>query len=110
MGNKQQELDLRLRDILTECNVDLSEGHIYFQPPESLRMVYPALVYNVSRRDYEQADNQLYAQFLIWDLTWISKTPLDFVVDALLSQLECCVPTREYVSDGLYHTQLSLYF
>lgn len=73
-------------------------------------MVYPALVYNLSRRDVDLADNRAYATYFIWELTWISSTPLDNVVDAIINNLECCVPLREFVSDGLYHSILTLYF
>ena len=48
-----------LHEILCET---LGSKNVYFQPPESVKMNYPAIVYSRSDIENDHANNQVYIQ------------------------------------------------
>ncbi len=83
--------------------------HVYYQPPESLRMEYPAIVYSKSKIDTEKANNSTYLTRKRYDITVIDKRPDNPVIDKLM-ELPYCSYDRSYKSDGLNHDVLTLYY
>lgn len=97
---------LDLHEIL--CGV-LNSRSCYFQPPSSVRMQYPAIVY--SRKDVEKrsADDIAYRRLPCYELILIDKNPDSEFVDKLLD-LPYCSFDRHYESDNLNHDVFTLYF
>lgn len=97
---------LDLHEIL--CGV-LNSRSCYFQPPSSVRMQYPAIVY--SRKDVEKrsADDMAYRKLPSYELVLIDKNPDSEFVDKLLD-LPYCSFDRHYESDNLNHDVFTLYF
>lgn len=97
---------LDLQTLLEEL---LGSRNVYFQPPASVSMKYPAIVY--SRDDYANryADNRVYTQFKAYMVTVIDKNPDSEYVDKV-SQLPMCTYDRHYVADNLNHDVFTLYF
>lgn len=97
---------LELHEIL--CGV-LKTKSCYFQPPSSVRMQYPAIVY--SRKDVEKrsADDMAYRKLPSYELVLIDKNPDSEFVDKLLD-LPYCSFDRHYESDNLNHDVFTLYF
>lgn len=87
----------------------LGARHVYFQPPASVTMEYPAIKYSKSRIDTKKANDSTYSKFTRYELIVISKKPDDPVIDKLLD-LPYCSYDRSYKADNLYHDALSLYF
>lgn len=87
----------------------LGARHVYFQPPASVTMEYPAIKYSKSRIDTKKANDSTYSKFIRYELIVISKKPEDPVIDKLLA-LPYCSYDRSYKADNLYHDVLSLYF
>ena len=94
MGSRP-ELQVMLEDILGSKNV-------YFQPPESVKMRYPAIDY--SRRSIENkfADNGVYSQFNAYQLVVIDQDPDSAIIEKI-SRLPRCTFDRHYTSDNLNH-------
>lgn len=97
---------LELHQILTSI---LGTNHVYFQPPASIRMVYPAIVYELSGIDGPKADDKTYVKHRRYTLKYISRNSENTIVDSLL-ELPYCSFDRRYVVDNLYHDCLDLYF
>lgn len=97
---------LELHEIL--CGI-LKTKSCYFQPPSSVRMQYPAIVY--SRKDIEKrsADDMAYRKLPSYELVLIDKNPDSEFVDKLLD-LPYCSFDRHYESDNLNHDVFTLYF
>jgi len=96
------DLSKLLRDILGSDNV-------YFQPPESVQMKYPAIVYSLENFDKRYASNIthiLQRQYLV---TLIHEDPDNQIVDRIAS-LPLCHFNRHYKKDNLNHYSFSLYF
>lgn len=97
---------LELHEIL--CKV-LGSRKVYFQPPESVKMEYPAIVY--SRDDIENtfAENSVYKQDHQYQIVVIDKDPDSKIVDAV-SKLPMCRFVRHYEADNLNHDVFSIYY
>ena len=97
---------LKLQNELEEL---LGFKHVYYQPPESLKMEYPAIRYSKSRIDVKKAGNQLYSTNNRYEVIVIDKRPDNPVINKLL-ELPYCSYDRTYKSDNLYHDVLTLYY
>lgn len=97
---------LELHELLCKT---LGSRKVYFQPPESVKMEYPAIVY--SRDDIENtfAENSVYKQDHQYQIVVIDKDPDSKVVDAI-SMLPMCRFVRHYEADNLNHDVFSIYY
>lgn len=100
--NRRVELHGLLCDILDSTNA-------YFQPPSTLKMSYPCIVYSLSTIDIDYADNNMYRNKAKWMLKYISKDPEDPTPMRLL-QLPLSSFDRFYTADNLNHSVINLYF
>lgn len=87
----------------------LESKNVYYQPPESVKMEYPAIKYSVDDIDKKSANDAAYIITKRYELTVISKRPDDPVIDKLL-QLPMCSFERHYVSNNLNHYVFTLYY
>lgn len=103
MARSQKDLD----DILLEL---LGEGvHRYFQPPPSLQIKYPCVVYEISSGNSQYADNHLYIYENRYTLTYLTRHANDSNNEKIQT-LQKCRFDRRYCSNGLYHNVYDLYF
>ena len=96
------ELQTKLEELFESKNV-------YYQPPESLKIKYPAIIYSRSRIDKRSADNTSYITTNCYELTVIDKRPDNEVIKKLL-KLPMCSHSSHFISDGLNHDVLTLYY
>ena len=97
---------LDLQAIFTEI---LESDNVYFQPPPSVRMDYPCIVYH---RDYEltnYADDIPYKRRKRYLVTVIDRDPDSGIPDKVAS-LPLCVYDRFYTADNLNHDVYKLFF
>lgn len=97
---------LRLHELL--CKI-LGSRQVYFQPPESVRMKYPAIVYSRNRIDNGHADDDVYMQSPSYSVTVIDKNPDSEIVENI-SLLPRCRFDRHYISDNLNHDVFTIYY
>lgn len=83
--------------------------NVYFQPPESVKMSYPAIVYHLDDADLEFADNAPYSMRFKYSLTLIDEDP-DSDLRVKLLSLPLVSFSRHYTADLLNHDSFSLYF
>lgn len=97
-------LDLHslLKDILGSNNV-------YFQPPASVKMSYPAIVYSRGRDNVKFADSNPYRIVRQYELIVIDRNP-DTIIPDKLANLPMCTLNRCYTSDNLYHYAFNIYY
>lgn len=87
----------------------LGSRNVYFQPPESVRLVYPAIIYKLSNIRNRHANNRVYIQGDSYAITVIARDPDSDIVRGL-SKLPQCRYDRDFVADNLYHTVFTLSF
>lgn len=93
----------------TKLEEVLGSDHVYFQPPSSVRMKYPAIVYSRTSGDTTFADNIPYRFMHRYQITLIDPDPDSEILDRI-AQLPYCVMDRHYVADNLNHDSFQLYY
>ena len=84
------ESRLKLQTILEDI---LGSGNVYFQPPSSVKMSYPAIVYSRSDMRSTFADNSLYKMNDAYTVTLIYDDPDSVTPRRLLSLPMCRICT-----------------
>ena len=102
MADRRLELHTVLCDALGSTNV-------YFQPPESVKMSYPAIVYNLNDIITRFADNEFYTSNRRYTVILIDPDPDSEVIEKLAS-LPLCQYSRHYTADNLNHEVFEIYY
>lgn len=87
----------------------LGPKEVYFQPPASIQMVYPAIVYAIDNDWSEFASNLPYAHKKRYQVTVIDRNP-DSLIPDKVRRLPLCSFSRNFVADNLNHNVFNLYF
>lgn len=97
---------LKLHALLCET---LGSRQVYFQPPESIQMKYPAIVYSRNRIDNEHANDGVYMQLPSYSITVIDKNSDSEIVERV-SRLPMCIFDRHFTVDNLNHDTFTIYY
>lgn len=97
---------LELHELLCET---LGSRQVYFQPPSSIRMKYPAIIYSRSRIGNEFANDSVYNQTYKYSITVIDEDPDSEIVERV-SKLPMCSFDRHYTADNLNHDTFTIYY
>lgn len=84
-------------------------GTVYFQPPSSIRINYPCIVYNRSTDYINRANDKLYMKEKMYRVTVMDKNPDSDIADRL-QELPWAVIISRDVIDNIYHTTLNIYY
>ncbi len=90
------------------CSI-LGSRNVYYQPPDSVRMSYPAIRYSLYDIDNTHADNIVYKQDIGYQIIVIDRDPDSQVVKDI-SKLPGIRFNRFYTSDNLNHSVFILYY
>lgn len=101
----EKQLRLKLHNMLVNV---LGSNNVYFQPPESMRLNYPCIVYNISNGDTIYASNLPYKFSICYQVTFISRDP-DDEVRRKIAMLPMCRYDRQYRSEDLNHDVFKIY-
>ena len=97
---------LKFHELLKDV---LGSNNVYFQPPESLRMEYPALVYTRQLIDPRHANNLPYSLEYKYQVTHIDRDP-DSDTPRKLALLAKSRHERQFKADNLNHNVFIIYF
>lgn len=103
---------LELHDILCEIiNITEPDGdrHVYFQPPESVKMKYDAIRYSRKTFDNKFANNKIYKQIDCYEVIAIYRNP-DSDIPRKILKLPMCRHNTQYIKDNLIHDVFTLYY
>ena len=92
--------------ILVEC---LGSNNVYYQPPETVKMEYPCIIYSRSKIDQTYADNQPYLSVIRYQVTLIDTKP-DSEIIMRIASLPSCIFDRHYTTNDLNHDVFLIYF
>jgi hypothetical protein len=87
----------------------LGSNHVYFQPPPTIKMVYPCIIYYREERVTQFSNNKPYFHKKQYLVTVIDKDP-DSKIPDKIAQLPLCVFDRFYTADNLNHDVFKLFF
>lgn len=97
---------LELHELL--CSI-LESRNVYFQPPETIKMKYPAIVYSINSIDNKHGDNRSYIRNNSYTITLIDKNPDNEFVNKIADLKECRF-IRSYQAENLNHYIFVLYY
>lgn len=100
------ERRLELQNILEDI---LDSSEVYFQPPESVKMRYPAIRYEREAIENRFADNEVYNQAIRYVITAMYYDP-DDDLPIRLSLLPRCRHDRQYKADNIIHDVFTIYY
>lgn len=107
MALDQASRRLELHEIL--CSI-LGTRYVYFQPPETIKMTYPAIVYHRSGGNDRYADNLDYHYMRQYTVTVIDRNPDSTIADRIRVAFQYCSEGTPYTADNLHHFALTLYY
>ncbi len=85
-------------------------ANVYYQPPATVRMKYPCIVYDLASIDSTYADNRTYQNTQKYSVTYISEGPADDLVLQFLEAFRYIRFDRHYTADNLHHYVFNLYY
>lgn len=97
---------LDLHELLCEV---LGSRNVYYSPPESVKIKYPAIVYSRSDIDNKFANDTVYKQSHVYSITVIDDDP-DSEIVKRMSLIPRCKFDRHFVSDNLNHDTFTIYY
>lgn len=97
---------LKLQAMLEEL---LGSRNVYYQPPATIKMTYPAIVYTKEGYNTKDANDSTYLKKKRYQLTVIDRRPDNPVIEKLM-ELPLCGYDRPFTSDNLYHDVLTIYY
>lgn len=107
VNDRRLQFDEALRNLQILVN---GYQHTYFEPPESIRLQYDAVVYVKSNMNVTRANNRSYGIRDGYLVTVISRDPETTLPRAIQETFERCSPERPFVKDNLYHFPFSIYY
>lgn len=87
----------------------LETSQVYFQPPATVEMQYPCIVYKRDRSSTDFADNYMYRFHQRYEVTHISRSP-DSDIRGKLGALPMSLYNRYFTAQNLHHDVFLVYF
>lgn len=102
MATRQEQLQTILEDLL-------GSKEVYYQPPNNVKMAYPAIRYTLNDIYTRKADDSTYGKKREYQIIMMDWLPDNEVIDKIL-ELPYSSYERHYEADNLNHDVISLYF
>lgn len=83
--------------------------NVYFQPPPSVSLKYPAIIYRRSKIQNDHADDIIYKSKVRYEVTVVDSDPESPIIERMFT-LRYCEHDRHYASDNLNHDVFTLYY
>lgn len=96
------ELQARLEEFLGSRNV-------YYQPPETIKLEYPCIVYSKQKMESRFANDAVYSLLNCYQIIVIGRKPDNPVIDKIL-RLPYSSYDRYYPADNLNHDVITLFY
>jgi len=87
----------------------LGSSAVYFQPPESIKMMYPCIKYERDKIESKFADDKPYSLETRYQVIVIDRDP-DNLIPAKVAKLPKCSYQRFYIANQLNHDVFNIFF
>lgn len=84
--------------------------NVYYQPPETRKMIYPCCRYVLDADWSLKADDKRYLRMKRYQVTIIDKNPDSELPDEFLNTFQYCSFDRMFTSDNLNHWVFTLFY
>jgi hypothetical protein len=93
-----------------ELETLLGSRNVYFQPPESIKLQFPCYIYKYEHPDSLRADDTHYRLYDRYQLTYVTKNPVDPLINETMLHFQLCTQDTSFTKDNLNHYIFSIYF
>jgi len=97
-------------ELQKELEALLGSRNVYFQPPETIKLNYPCIIYEKQAPNQKFADDKTYLYTNNYKVMCITKNPDDLLPEKVMKYFSMCNYSSRYVVDNLYHDVFSLYY
>lgn len=97
---------LSLQEILVNI---LGSNNVYFQPPETIKLQYPCIIYGRDGINQKYADNRAYINKVRYSITLITRSPESDLIKKIL-ELPYCSYDRYFAADSLSHDVFTIFY
>lgn len=97
-------------DLQAKLEELVGNKNVYFQPPASVKLSYPCVIYRVGNGNAKHANDKMYIFTHSYEVMFIYKKPNLEIIDEVLSTLPMCRLDRTYCSDNLNHYVFTIYY
>lgn len=94
----------------SELELILGSANVYFQPPSSVSLKYPCIIYELNQTDVIHGDNKKYIKHNEYQVKHIYKSLKNELKDKILDKFFTISHDTRYVADNLYHDVFTLYY
>lgn len=98
---------LQLHEKLCEI---LGSRNVYFQPPESIKLIYDCIIYKTKNRNDLMADDARYRGLVEYEVMFISRDPDSEIPERLMESFNYISSSRTFTVDNLHHELFILYY
>ena len=93
----------------TLLETSLGSTNVYYQPPETVKLLYPCIIYSRSSVFTQFANDNPYRLKTRYQVKVLDKNP-DSIIPAKIAMLPMCSFDRSYKADNLNHDVYNLYY
>ena len=97
-------------DLQTELESLLGSEYVYFQPPESIKLHYPCIIYKKANWGINHADNFAYKSIPHYQVTIIDRDPDANWDKKMLDHFPYVSISSFFNTENLYHWVFGLYY
>lgn len=85
-------------------------SNVYYQPPSTIKMTYPCIVYFKNSKSTERANDSRYLGTQGYQITLMEHNPDSEIADDIEGHFEHCAISQYFTVDNLNHTTLNLFY
>lgn len=83
---------------------------VFYNPPATVRLPRPCIVYSLSGISAKRADNINYNSINRYKVTVVTPDPDDDMHEQILAHFKMATFDTSYVAENLYHRVITLYY
>ena len=109
MASEQNDLNTKRLELHSKLVTLLGSNNVYFQPSESVKITYPAIIYERYDIPIINADNLNYLIRCKYKVTVVDNIANNAIVDRM-SKFPTAKFNRHYIADHLSHDVFMIYY
>lgn len=106
--NQKRTVESRRLDLHEDLCKILGSRNVYYDPPENIKIKYPAIVYSRANIDTTKADNANYLTTVVYNATYIRKDDNDDILEQIIDRPYTQMGTH-FVASNMHHDPFTIY-
>lgn len=107
MGKRRIDLHQKFRALKDASGKPI---HVYYEPPESIKLEYPCIIYSKGRGETVFGNDMPYVFTNAYDVLYVTTDPDDPLPDQIALSFQMITHKRHYVYENLHHDSYTIYY